>query len=331
MLKNYYSDWIGPNDLTYHVSSGDEPFIWHVPSDNAEAEWISRIARQAITERKNVLVLVPKKEFFPLISSTLQRYGIPHECPVNLLPKSVNDRLSTISNIFKWLEKPEDSFLTRLAIESLMNHGIAKVLGADKSQRCSQQTIKKRIEIETEVAELWEDVNKRKSLFTTVNEKSKPTTELENIRKTLSNLLELYRNTGQKYQGELAKQLSLSIGGWAESKKLVSDLLMIIKLLEPTESTGFGTVQLMTMRKAKGLEADVVIIAGLEDDIVPNPISDIAEEARLFYVSMTRAKEKLYLLHAFKRLRSISYGPEITRKRRSRFIDSIGRDSIYKS
>jgi DNA helicase-2/ATP-dependent DNA helicase PcrA len=85
----------------------------------------------------------------------------------------------------------------------------------------------------------------------------------------------------------------------------------------------------MTMRKAKGLEADVVVIAGLEDDLMPNPKSDITEESRLFYVSMTRAKEKLYLLHSFKRLRSISYGPEITSKKRSRFLDSIGRKSKY--
>ena len=92
---------------------------------------------------------------------------------------------------------------------------------------------------------------------------------------------------------------------------------------------GFGSVQLMTMRKAKGLEADVVIIVGLEDDIMPNPSSDIKEEARLFYVSMTRAKEKLYLIHSYKRLRSISFGPEITDKRRSRFLDSIGRKSKY--
>lgn len=85
----------------------------------------------------------------------------------------------------------------------------------------------------------------------------------------------------------------------------------------------------MTMRKAKGLEAEVVVIVGLEDDLMPNPASDLAEEARLLYVSMTRAKEKLYLLHSFKRLRSISYGPEITGKKRSRFLDCLGRKSKY--
>jgi DNA helicase-2/ATP-dependent DNA helicase PcrA len=329
MLKTYYPEWIGPYDLAYHVPAGDEPYIWHVPSDKAEAEWIARIARQAVAEKKTVLVLAPKRIFFPRISMALRSYGVPHGCPVNLLPENINARFSTISDILEWLKKPEDSFLTRLAIESLMNHGQAKVPGANKSRRCSRQTIEKRIEVESEVAKLWENISKRSPLFTILRDHPKPSTELETIRETLSKLFELYGKTGRKFHGEFAKQLSLSVGSWAESQKIASDLSLIIKQLETSESTGFGSVKLMTMRNAKGLEADVVVIAGLEDDLMPNPASDIAEEARLFYVSMTRAKEKLYLLHSFKRLRSISYGYEITDKKRSRFLESVGRKSKY--
>lgn len=84
------------------------------------------------------------------------------------------------------------------------------------------------------------------------------------------------------------------------------------------------------MRKAKGLEADIVIMVGLENDIVPNPYANIEEEARLFYVSMTRAKEKLFLLHSYKRPRNISYGEEILEKPRSKFLDAIGRESEWK-
>jgi superfamily I DNA/RNA helicase len=84
------------------------------------------------------------------------------------------------------------------------------------------------------------------------------------------------------------------------------------------------------MRKAKGLEAKVVIIVGLEDDIIPDPSSDIVEQARLFYVSMTRAERELYLLHSYKRPRNISYGPDWTKKQRSQFLDAIGRPSEWK-
>jgi DNA helicase-2/ATP-dependent DNA helicase PcrA len=329
MLKTFYPEWTGPFDLEYHIPMGEEPSIWQVPSDNAEAEWIARIARQAVAEKKSVLILAPKREFFPRISLALRRYGVPHGCPVNLLPETVNDRLSTIADILEWLKNPDDSFLTRLAIEAVMNHGIAKVPGADKSKRCSPQTVDKRIEIETEVARLWNNVSKKKPLFKILLAEPNTSGELDRIRHTLSMLVDLYGDTRNQARGDFAKHLSLTVGHWADGQRLTSDLSSAIQHLEVSESIGYGTVQLMTMRKAKGLEAEVVVIAGLEDDLIPNPTSNLAEEARLFYVSMTRAKEKLYLLHSFKRLRSISFGPEITDKKRSRFLDALKRDSKY--
>ena len=65
-------------------------------------------------------------------------------------------------------------------------------------------------------------------------------------------------------------------------------------------------VTLMTLHAAKGLEFPVVFIVGCEDQLLPLSLgemkSDQAEERRLFYVGMTRAKTRLYLLHAQKRM-----------------------------
>jgi hypothetical protein len=52
----------------------------------------------------------------------------------------------------------------------------------------------------------------------------------------------------------------------------------------------------MTMHASKGLEFDIVIIAGISDKIIPDRSTDIEEERRLFYVALTRAKEELHLL-----------------------------------
>jgi superfamily I DNA/RNA helicase len=65
-------------------------------------------------------------------------------------------------------------------------------------------------------------------------------------------------------------------------------------------------VSLMTMHAAKGLEFPVVFITGCEENLIPfkrgnRRKPDIEEERRLFYVAMTRAKERIYLTGAKKR------------------------------
>lgn len=62
-----------------------------------------------------------------------------------------------------------------------------------------------------------------------------------------------------------------------------------------------GKVNLMTIHASKGLEFDVVFLAGVEDGIVPHARSveedpkNIEEERRLFYVAITRARKKLFI------------------------------------
>ena len=56
-------------------------------------------------------------------------------------------------------------------------------------------------------------------------------------------------------------------------------------------------IEFMTMHGSKGLEFDIVIIAGISDKIIPDKTSDLEEERRLFYVALTRAKNELHLLY----------------------------------
>ncbi len=90
-----------------------------------------------------------------------------------------------------------------------------------------------------------------------------------------------------------------------------------------------AAVQLMTMHSAKGLEFPLVFIAGLEEGMFPSQqsveeIGRLEEERRLCYVGMTRAMDKLYLLHAESRR---IYGQEKFHKA-SRFLRELPEECI---
>ncbi len=85
-----------------------------------------------------------------------------------------------------------------------------------------------------------------------------------------------------------------------------------------------GSVSLMTMHTAKGLEYDAVFITGVEEDLIPHRISagepgGPQEERRLFYVGVTRARKRLYLTLAMTRAQ---FG-EVSVAMPSRFLQEI--------
>ncbi|MBP8242680.1 MAG: UvrD-helicase domain-containing protein, partial [Thermoflexales bacterium] len=88
----------------------------------------------------------------------------------------------------------------------------------------------------------------------------------------------------------------------------LQDFLNDVALVSETDNVedNPNAPTLLTLHAAKGLEYKVVFITGLEDGILPHSRTfdkpeDMAEERRLFYVGITRAKERLYLLRAFRR------------------------------
>src|SRR5882672_10465342 len=92
------------------------------------------------------------------------------------------------------------------------------------------------------------------------------------------------------------------------------------------------TVKLMTIHAAKGLEFSCVFAAGLEEMLFPNAMSintreELEEERRLFYVAITRAKQRLWITYASTRYRFGS----LVQNEPSRFIDELPEKYIDRS
>lgn len=81
-----------------------------------------------------------------------------------------------------------------------------------------------------------------------------------------------------------------------------------IELLSDADTQAEGeAVHMLTLHTAKGLEFPIVFLTGLEEGIFPHSRAladedELEEERRLCYVGITRAKERLYLSHAWQRL-----------------------------
>lgn len=91
-----------------------------------------------------------------------------------------------------------------------------------------------------------------------------------------------------------------------------------------------GSVSLMTLHTAKGLEYDAVFVTGVEEDLIPHRISagepgGPQEERRLFYVGITRARKRLYLSLAMTRAQ---FG-EVTVAMPSRFLQEIPNELLH--
>jgi len=113
----------------------------------------------------------------------------------------------------------------------------------------------------------------------------------------------------------------LGLAALLENLALVSDQDTIAEKLEsPT---------LLTLHAAKGLEFDRVFIVGLDDGLLPHNRSfedeeEMAEERRLFYVGITRARDQLFLVRSERRNMFGSYETQLP----SRFLRDIPDDLV---
>ena len=183
----------------------------------------------------------------------------------------------------------------------------------------------KELEFKNIILELQQDALNLSltELIDVVLEKSGLKKELENEKSLdselrIENLME-FKSITASYE---ARTGSVNLNDFLEEISLIADI--------SEHKDDDNVITLMTLHSAKGLEFPVVFITGMEEGIFPHQNaflegdSGIEEERRLCYVGFTRAKERLYLTNAKKRM---LYG-KTTTNAPSRFISEIDKETL---
>jgi DNA helicase II / ATP-dependent DNA helicase PcrA len=149
--------------------------------------------------------------------------------------------------------------------------------------------------------------------------KQENTIEAINRYENIMEFLNAIHDYTQRFDSETAQEDILS--AFLKEVSLVTDI--------DEWNDEKNTVTLMTIHSSKGLEFPVVSMVGLEEGLFPlenatQDIKELEEERRLFYVGATRAKQKLFLYFARRRMRYNNVYNCV----QSRFIDEIPVDLI---
>ena len=159
-------------------------------------------------------------------------------------------------------------------------------------------------------AELVRKLNEKSGLLAALRATCKDEAQFQARRRNLDELADWFDGPKTSGPGELAAALAL--------------------LSHADKGDAGNQVRLMSMHAAKGLEFRFVFIVGVEDGNLPHDASieegRIDEERRLFYVGITRAKERLWLSHAKEAQR---WGDKL-KLQPSRFIDELPAEELQR-
>lgn len=143
----------------------------------------------------------------------------------------------------------------------------------------------------------------------------------ENIQELLNSIKEFTETPLNEEDGEVGDK---SLGSYLQQIVLLTDA--------DEDKDNADVVKLMTIHAAKGLEFPVVFVGGLEETLFPNALAintreELEEERRLFYVAITRAKQRLWMSYANARYR---FG-QLQQNDPSRFLEEIPDNYVDKS
>ena len=221
---------------------------------------------------------------------------------IKLLNEEAEKLGSTLWPAIQSLIKSEDSPASDALKEDLEN--FVNVIESNRQKMLSGHGLAKK------VRDFLEEIDYKSHLVTEFSKSEKAVRfKLLNIE-SLLNSKENWENDPDNYNANLFTYLNR---------------ITLLSRDDMDDENDKGKVNLMTIHASKGLEFPVVFIAGAEEGLIPHQRSvyensgDVEEERRLFYVAITRARDKLLISACQKRRKMQAIVDCVP----SRFLDEI--------
>lgn len=274
----------------------------------AECRIIGKIIQEEKTEYKNIAVLGRTNRQIAVIAEELQEDGIP--CKIKTAASDVLTSADA-KKLFAWMrvmQNPTDD----VSVASVLNWP-EQIVSKKDLLKAEMFLLEKNCSLYTALVSL----QKGDKFFTTYKsiegliaseyDADEPVAALDMLDYILESteIKKHYLELDLQNRIKAIQQIGYAVATWQEAKAAIGENYSAKEWLDyyamrtmegvRIEDEEADEVQIMTAHGSKGLEFDVVIIAGCNQGTFPMTRGgNIEEERRLFFVAMTRAKNRLY-------------------------------------
>ncbi len=280
---------------------GEKPEVLRFESEQEEALWVGSKIKELLNEYKpkDIAVLVRVSFVTDVFESTFFKLGIPYRV-VGALSFYERPEVRNVLHFLRFLLNPSDELSFKRSFLYL-TEGVGERTLQVVSEHYEGDWLKalrsaKEILPPSRAASV--------EAFLRTVERLKDLEYPQIIRRVLEETPFL-KNLGRRFKGdfeerlenlrELVRTAEESFKGGASLEEFLGEAFLV-----SSEEEEENAVSLMTIHAAKGLEFPVVFLPRLEEEILPHRSSleeeaKLEEERRLFYVAVTRAKDRLFL------------------------------------
>jgi len=302
-------------------------------SKKKEIEWLVDKIKQMYDKgyrHEEFLVIFTEGAVAEDYISALRTAGIPIDVKLRLANPFDSQYFSWFISTLRFLADPDENLVLRQCLDYWASVGGKTIWQLRKIAEAKRCSLWKALEDIASHSDAFKEIMHRKAL-------KELWTYLTNLcaKKTLNDIIATVFNQLPDCRNDpgviKCHEYIMKFAGKEDAvtvKEIIEDFDRAkesgeFDLKMEAESQG---VRIMTMHSAKGLEAPLVFVPALEDDIMPGQVENMEERRRLFYVSLTRAKVGIYLSWAAQRTgREIHIpGRRLLGKQKSRFLSEMG-------